>query len=323
MIETRRYKPKDIHLWNEFIASAKNATFLFNRNFMDYHKDRFEDYSLLCFKKDKLIAVLPANYKENKLYSHQGLTYGGLIIPSKIKFEDYLLVFENVLKYLSDNKIDQLFLKELPEMYTTEPSGEFEYVQFLLEASIIRVDVSSTIKKDGSISVSNSRKEGCKRAKKSELKIIEEKELDSFWNEILIPNLKDKYNICPVHSLDEITQLKQNFPKNIRQFNVYNGDKLVAGTTVFETKKVAHSQYISGNENKSKLGSLDFLHHYLITEVYMNKAFFDFGISTENQGKNVNKGLLFWKEGFGARATTYKTYRIETKNYKNLSQVLA
>ena len=67
---------------------------------MDYHKERFEDYSLLCFKKGKLIAVLPANYKNSKLYSHQGLTYGGLIISSKIKFEDYLRVFEKVLKYL-------------------------------------------------------------------------------------------------------------------------------------------------------------------------------------------------------------------------------
>ena len=223
---------------------------------------------------------------------------------------------------MSENKIDQLFLKELPAIYTTEPSGELEYIQFLLEASIIKVEVSSTIKKGSSIPFSNSRKEGCRRANKIGLKIIEEKELNSFWNHILIPNLKEKHNICPVHSLDEITQLKHNFPKNIRQFNVYNGDKLVAGTTVFETEKVAHSQYISGDEDKSKLGSLDLLHHYLITEVYMNKTFFDFGISTENQGKSVNQGLLFWKEGFGARATTYKTYRIETKNYKYLSQVL-
>ncbi len=322
MITIRKYENSDKTHWDEFVASAKNATFLFYRDFMEYHKDRFEDYSLLCFKKGKLIAVLPANYKENKLYSHQGLTYGGLIISSKIKFEDYLRIFEKVLKYLSENKIDQLFLKELPAIYATEPSGEFEYIQFLLEASIIRVDVSSTIKKGNSIPVSSSRKEGCRRANKSGLKVIEEKGMDDFWNEILIPNLKEKHNTCPVHSLDEIAQLKQNFPKNIRQFNVYDGDKLVAGTTVFETEEVAHSQYISGNEDKSKLGSLDLLHHYLITEVYMNKSFFDFGISTENQGESVNQGLLFWKEGFGARATTYKTYRIETKNYKNLSQVL-
>jgi len=321
LIEIRRYESKDTRLWNEFIASAKNATFLFNRNFMDYHKERFDDYSLLCFKEGKLVAVLPANYKEGKLYSHQGLTYGGLIIQSKTKFEDYVLIFEKTLKYLTKNKVEYLFLKELPAIYTSNPSGEFEYIQFLLEASIIRVDVSSTIKNSNIIPFSSSRKEGCKRALKRGLKIIEEDEMGAFWNEILIPNLKEKHNTSPVHSLDEITQLKQSFSKNIRQFNVYDRDKLVAGTTIFETDKVAHTQYISGNEDKSILGSLDFLHHYLISEVFKDKTFFDFGISTENQGKSVNKGLLFWKEGFGARATTYKTYKIETKNYKNLSKV--
>jgi len=288
---------------------------------MDYHKERFEDYSLLCFKKGKLVAVLPANYAEEKLYSHQGLTYGGFIIKSKTKFEDYVFIFEKTLKYLAKNKIGQLFLKELPTIYTSSPSSEFEYIQFLLGASIIKVDISSTIKKSTNIPFSSGRKEGFNRAVKCGLKIIEEDKMDPFWNEILIPNLKEKHNACPVHSLGEITQLKQMFPKNIRQFNVYDGNKLVAGTTIFETNKVAHSQYISGNEDKSKLGSLDFLHDHLISEVFKDKEFFDFGISTENHGKSVNKGLLFWKEGFGARSTTYKTYKIETNNYKNLSQV--
>lgn len=322
MIEIKRYEPKDKPLWNEFIASAKNATFLFNRDFMDYHKERFEDYSLLCFKKGKLIAVLPANYDNQKLYSHQGLTYGGLVIKSKTKFEDYLLVFENILKFLVKNEIDYLYIKELPSIYTGSPSGEFEYIQFVLESSIVKFDISSTIKKSTNIPISNSRKEGVKRALKQGLKILEEEEMESFWNEILIPNLKDKHNTSPVHTLCEITKLKQKFPKNIRQFNVYDNTKIVAGTTIFETNKVAHSQYISGNKDKNKLGSLDFLHHYLISEIFQNKVFFDFGISTENQGRLINQGLLFWKEGFGARATTYKTYRIETKKYNKLSQVI-
>ena len=85
MIEVRKYNFEDKELWNEFVASAKNATFLFNRNFMDYHKDRFEDYSLLCFKKDRLIAILPANIVGSTLYSHQGLTYGGLVLQESTK----------------------------------------------------------------------------------------------------------------------------------------------------------------------------------------------------------------------------------------------
>ena len=144
----------------------------------------------------------------------------------------------------------------------------------------------------------------------------------SFWNEILIPNLSEKHQAKPVHSLDEIQYLHSKFPKNIRQFNVYQNDKIVSGTTIFETNLVAHSQYISGNSDKNELGSLDFLHDYLISNVFKDKKYFDFGISNENQGQNINQGLLFWKEGFGARTIVQNFYEIETKNYPLLESVL-
>ena len=45
----KQYQEKDYASWNAFIGQAKNATFLFHRDFMEYHKDRFEDYSLMIF----------------------------------------------------------------------------------------------------------------------------------------------------------------------------------------------------------------------------------------------------------------------------------
>ena len=109
----------------------------------------------------------------------------------------------------------------------------------------------------------------------------------------MIPNLDNKHDVKPVHSLDEIQLLKSRFPKQIRQFNVYHNDTIVAGTTIFETKYVAHSQYISGNADKNTLGSLDFLHHYLLEEVFADKKYFNFGISNENNGQNINEGLQY------------------------------
>ena len=52
----KRYEPKYFEEWNAFISTAKNATFLFNRDFMEYHSDRFEDFSLLIFDQDKLVS---------------------------------------------------------------------------------------------------------------------------------------------------------------------------------------------------------------------------------------------------------------------------
>ena len=84
----RKYQSSDYSLWNEFVANAKNATFLFHRDFMEYHSDRFEDFSLLVFdEKNTLKAILPANRVQDVLHSHQGLTYGGLIFNQNSKMQ--------------------------------------------------------------------------------------------------------------------------------------------------------------------------------------------------------------------------------------------
>ena len=59
--------------WDNFIATAKNATFLFQREFMDYHNDRFEDFSLMVYKDEKLYAVFPANKNDMLLRNLQKL----------------------------------------------------------------------------------------------------------------------------------------------------------------------------------------------------------------------------------------------------------
>ena len=125
----------------------------------------------------------------------------------------------------------------------------------------------------------------------------------------------------PVHTLSEITKLKNLFPHNIRQFNVYNNEELLGGTTVFVNKKVVHSQYISGNEMKNVSGSLDFLHNHLIKEVFKEYHYHDFGICNEYDGRKINKGLLFWKESFGAKTVIQNFYEVETINYSLLETV--
>ncbi len=160
-----------------------------------------------------------------------------------------------------------------------------------------------------------------KKAIKWGLEIREETEFDSFWNKILIPNLAERHNAKPVHSVEEITQLKKDFPANIRQFNVYSQGKIVAGTTIFETETVAHCQYISKFEKGENLGSLDFLYDYLICKKFAKKHFFDFGVSNEDQGKKLNEGLCFWKESFGASTVVQDFYEVETINHSKLENV--
>ena len=319
-----KYTSEHYQMWNNFVAHAKNATFLFHRDFMEYHADRFQDFSLLIFdEKEKLKAILPANILDNKLYSHQGLTYGGLVLDKNCKLSDVIHMNYQLLKYLSEAGIDSLQLKIIPTIYNTFPSDEMEYVSFLLDANLLRRDAIAILDLSNKIEVSRVRKRGIETGKKHQLQIVEEDVFDSFWNELLIPNLHSKYNANPVHSLDEITYLKSKFPKLIRQFNVYFENKIVGGVTVFVTKNVIHPQYISGNKAFNTLyGGLDYLYNHLITNVFKDEKYFDFGISNENSGRNLNESLHYWKESFGARTIVQNFYEIETKNFVKLNQVL-
>ncbi|WP_309610114.1 GNAT family N-acetyltransferase [Flavobacterium sp.] len=318
----RKYEVTDFELWNAFISKAKNATFLFHRDFMDYHKDKFDDFSLLVFENEKLVSVLPANIVEKTIFSHQGLTYGGLIYSEKIKLIGVIDIFKTILIFLNQNNINTILLKRIPNIYTSLPSEELLYPLFLVKSKLIRRDSMSVINLTKPFSISKGRFEGINKGIQNKLKIIEEPNFEGFWNEILIPNLKLKHQAEPVHSVNEIKMLNIKFPKQIRQFNVYSNNKIVAGTTIFETESVAHSQYISGDNSKNELGSLDYLYHYLITDVFKDKDFFDFGTSNEDQGKKINGGLNFWKESFGASTVCQDFYEIETANFNLLENIV-
>ncbi|MGO4912024.1 GNAT family N-acetyltransferase [Leeuwenhoekiella sp. W20_SRS_FM14] len=323
---TTAYKSR----WDRFVASlngtykgSKNTSFLFQRDFMEYHNDRFEDYSLMVFEGDQVLGVLPANRDGNKVYSHQGLSYGGLVLEAEIRLQTVLEVFKQLLQFLSQSGMLTLDIKVLPQFYQELSGDELDYLLFLTEATLVKTEAASVIDLRNRIPLHSSRKDGIRKAKNNGLELVETKDFTSFWNTILIPNLQLRHDTIPVHSLTEISMLAEKFPYNIRQFNVLDAEETcVAGATIFETPTVAHVQYLSANEDRQQLGSLDLLFDYLISKYSKEKYYFDFGTSNEEAGKKLNGGLQFWKEGFGARTRVQRTYNVATANHTLLNDVI-
>lgn len=314
------YDKSHFEEWNRFIAKAKNATFLFHRNFMEYHQDRFDDYSLMVYKKDALVAVLPATIEKDVLKSHAGLTYGGLICASSMRSQTFFSIFEKILEFLEQRQVTSLEIKVIPAVYNTDFADEMEYVAFVTDATLTRRDLLSVIDLTKPTNFVTNKKSEIRKAIKNNLTVLETDDLTDFWEQILVSNLEHKYQKRPVHTLAEIRTLKAFFPDKIRQFNVYS-DRIIGGATIFETETTAHVQYISGVDIYNNLGGLDLLHAHLIENVFADKQFFDFGISNVEEGRKLNKGLLFWKEGFGARAVVQNFYRIKTANHLKLKQL--
>lgn len=287
---------------------------------MDYHSDRFVDFSLMVYRDDVLFAVLPANKKEAIVISHQGLTYGSFVLQDSAKFFDAFEAFKAILLFLNAEGIKQLDIRVIPTFYNSMPADELEYFLFKAGAKLIKRDVLMVIDYTHKLRFQKNRREGINKAVRNGLTVKIDDNYEVFWNEILIPNLERKHQIKPVHSLDEILLLKSLFPDNIKQVNVYNKEgKIVAGTTVFLTKTTIHPQYVSGNSDKNFYGSLDLAYDFIINELATDKRYFDFNISSEENGSVINKGLIFWKETCGARTWTADNYLVETASYKDLN----
>ena len=310
-MEIRRYRREDKELWNSFVSKARNATFLFDRNYMDYHADRFDDNSFMFYHKGKLKAVLPANVAGDTLYSHQGLTYGGLLLDKKATVEDVLECFDSLNSWLRENGISKVVYKALPWIYQQYPSQEDLYaLTWKCKAQLISRDIASSIVIDNKLKFAESRKSGIRKALSLNIEVGESNDVDGFWH-VLEDNLGNRYNAKPVHTSSEMKLLMSRFPNNIKLYVAKMNGEIVGGTLIYVTPQVVHTQYISASVEGKKHGALDLLFDYIINKVYANCRYFDFGKSTEQGGAYLNEPLIFQKEGFGGRGVCYDWYQWE------------
>ena len=310
-IDIRRYEaPTDKDRWDEFIAtSARNATFLHCRGYMDYHSDRFNDMSLMAYKGTRLIGVIPGNCSGNTFHSHSGLTYGGLLTSPRATMADVADTFSALNRHLKDSGIKEVIYKPVPHIYHQCPSEEDLYALFSqCGASLETRAVSSVIDSSHRLRFFDIRRSGIRKATKAGVTISENTSFDDFWP-ILSANLMERHGTVPVHTLAEITLLRNRFPDNIRLFEARLDSACLAGVVMYVTPKVAHAQYISASHDGKACGALDLLFDYLINNEFSSQDYFDFGISTEQGGRLLNHSLLYQKEGFGARAVCYDSYR--------------
>jgi len=304
-----RYSPEYKSRWDQFIKNSKNGFFMFNRDYMEYHSDRFDDFSLMFFEGNKLVAVMPANIEDNIMISHGGLTYGGIISDAKMNVAQMLKSFKILNDFLKENKIEKLVYKAIPYIFHVLPAQEDLYALYRNNAKLIRRDTASIISNDNKIKFSRLKRRNIKKCKEIGLKCersFDFKEYMKIKEEDLLKN----HGIKPVHTPDEIEYLANKFPDNIKLFTAKKDDNILAGCVIYESSNVAHAQYSASTDEGKEILAIDFLFDHVIKE-YENKKYFDFGISTEDNGNYLNKGLIRFKELFGARAITYDFYEID------------
>lgn len=320
VISITRYTAADKQLWDSFVKDSKNGTFLFLRDYMDYHADRFTDYSLLFRdKKGNVVAILPANITEEEdgsrtIHSHKGLTYGGLLYTDKVQAEQVIEMFKAMRSHLASEGISRFIYKPVPHIYHRIPSEEDLYAIFnVFEPRLVARNIASVIDLAKPLKWSENRHRNARKATKAGIIVSRSNDYESFW-QILTDNLRDTYGANPIHSLNEMQSLCKAMGNNIQLYAAFDTDgEMLAGTVLYISNRVVHTQYISASQRGKSLHAMDAVFNHLLngyvfpTEEY---SYFDFGTSNEQGGHYLNESLIHQKQGFGGRAIVYDTYEI-------------
>lgn len=311
MFEIRRYTPALANEWNQFVAASKNGTFLFDRRYMDYHADRFQDHSLMFYLGERLLAVLPAHQSGDTLCSHNGLTYGGLVMSPRLTVVQTMNLFRELNDYLRAEGFRHVSYKCIPWIYHRLPAEEDLYALYHeCRARMVARDFATDVFLHGDMRWERVRRRGVSRAQKAGVVVERSSDYAAFW-EVLSQNLQTKYGVKPVHTLQEITLLHSRFPENIVLYQAVKDGVVLGGVVLYITPQVVHAQYSSATPEGKKLGVIDLLYSRIFND-YENYSHFDFGRSTENpDGSGLNEQLVFQKEGFGGRGLCYDIYEYD------------
>ena len=306
MFDIIRYTTNKQAEWDAFIDHSKNGTFLLKRDYMDYHAYRFSDCSLMFYAEGTLYAVLPANRDGEVLYSHQGLTYGGIIMNETCTAAHILTLFEEMNEWLKKQGMRKVAYKPIPHIYSTMPAEEDLYALFRCGAKVATRGLSTTTDYSQLQKWHKDRHTALNRAHRKNICVRETSEIRPFWK-VLTENLQTRHGTTPVHTVEEMELLMRRFPQEICLYEAIDNDgQCVGGMLVYHTTPVLHSQYLAASATGKKSGAIEAIMEKVLAE--KGFRYFDFGISTEKGGNILNEGLIYQKEGFGGRGICYDTY---------------
>ena len=308
MFDIRRYTEADKAAWDAFVAQSKNGTFLFFRDYMDYHRDRFQDHSLMFYRDGRLYALMPANRKDDVFQTHAGLTYGGLVMDAKTTAAATVELFSELNEYLRKEGFRQVFYKCIPWMYHQLAAEEDLYaIARTCDARLQERDLGTVIIQRNTLRWERIRRRALKRAQEAGITVERSDDMAGFWA-VLCDNLKRTYDSKPVHTLSEIEQLHARFPENIVLYTAKKDGVILAGMVLYVSTQVARAQYSSASPLGKELGAIDIIYDRVICHDYRHLPYFEFGTSAMADSNAINESLVFQKEGFGGRGICFDRY---------------
>lgn len=317
--------------WDRFVlCESVNGTFLQSRNFLNYHpKERFCDASFLVYCKGKLAAVCPACRIEEGgkriLYSHRGSTFGGIVIGQDFYTAQKVLQIVQAADSYCQKEYDRVVLKNTANLFCAEKGELLEYMlgycgyRSYTELSTY-IDLEQT-EADVTRGFDRNKKRNIAKCEEHGLHFRELEGTEEIrdFHALLTINLS-KYRVTPVHTAEELIEFyTERIPDNVKFYGVFDKETgretgkekmLAAGMLfAFQKTKTLHAQNLSADYRFTQFSPVTYLYYKVIAcAKAQGYQYLSWGISTEQEGTQLNMGLIRNKESYGSRYDLNRTF---------------
>ena len=319
-MEIVKYSEEWKEKWDDFVLNSNNGTMFHMQQFFNYHTPgKFKFDHLMFLEKGVIKAVLPGTLKNGLFESPVGASYGSIVTPQVIRFEDAIILVETLLDYCKLNGINELMLTPAPLIYQKYPN---ENLDFALLWKGFRYDlhyISSAIhlRKDEDILTRFSptiRRNVRKTFRDFKLKVEINERYDEFYPILL--NNKAIHNVKPTHSYEDLIKLKELMPAQLKLFMVYYDNKPIGGSLMFyPNKQVALCFYNMLYYDYAEYKPIQRVMYEVVKDSTENGfAYVDIGVSQDTSAENPmtpSMSLIEFKEKFDAKTTMRNTFYIK------------
>jgi hypothetical protein len=317
--EVRIYSPNLKGDWDEFVGFAKNSNFLFFRDYMDYHSGRFVDHSLMFYLDGRLVSCLPATRIGQRLYSHQGLTYGGLVMHPDVRLNAVCSIMARLVAHIGERGFDGLVYNPMPYIYHHLPADEDIVALNGLGGKVIASKATCAARSGDHLkSFSENRRSDVRRFRQSAMEVARSYDFQGFMT-TCASLLSRRFSAKPVHTISEIQTLANSFPNHIKLYAVHSQSQINAGVIIYCNACCSKVQYVGYDDLGKEAGAVAAIFANLMDEVLSPNSWLEFGHSEDSDGR-FNEGVHLYKESLGARVIQLRSYFLEPDSLRPIGE---
>jgi len=316
-------KPVDINLealgghnekaWDALVKVAPNGHLMARTGFFRYHADRFEDASLFFFRGRRPLGVLPANRVGDTLWSHQGVSFGGLILHPRTHFSHVEAAVSALRDHLRAGGFKSFMYRPAPHPYQVFPREEDVF--FLEQAGARRVDTklhSMVLCGEPSALTAKTWNHTVRRSKESGVTVRAglDADLPAVWG--LVEQALERHGQNAVHTIDDIALLRSRFPDEVPILLAESGSgELLSGQVLLRSGRTLTLLYVGDALAGRELNAGTMLQDHVMNAPENAGFWFDLGQWCDTGSRQGSDSLLQYKEAAGGRLIQRHTWQLD------------